>query len=123
MKQLSVAIFLFISALLGTAGAQTLEISPTSVLVDESAVITARGLQPNEHVLIRSELVDGASHHWMSQAEFVADANGTVDLSKQAPVKGSYKNTSAMGLVWRVAQVSRPLRDLGIIVFTHAAGG
>ena len=44
---------------LGIASAQTLEIVPNRVLVDESAVIRARGLEPNEHISIQAELVDG----------------------------------------------------------------
>ena len=30
----------------------------------------------------------------------VADADGVVDTSKQAPAKGSYREVSSMGLVW-----------------------
>lgn len=71
--------------------AQTLQIFPSRVMVDESAVIRATGLQPNEHVVIQAELVDGRGQNWSSQAEFVADTQGAVDVSKQAPVCGSYK--------------------------------
>src|SRR5512140_2698909 len=80
--------------------AQTLEVVPNRVMVDEVATIRASGLQPNERVAIRGELVDGEEHAWASEAEFVADAQGIVDSSKQAPEKGSYKEISAMGLVW-----------------------
>src|SRR5208282_1399696 len=68
--------------------------------VDEVATIRATGLQPGERVSIRGELVDGEEHAWASEAEFVADLQGSVDTSKQAPEKGSYKEVSAMGLVW-----------------------
>jgi len=57
-------------------------------------------LAPNERVSIQAELVDGSNEPWAAQAEFVADAEGVVDTSKQAPVKGSYSEVSAMGLVW-----------------------
>lgn len=80
--------------------AQNLQILPSRVMVDESAVIRATGLQPNEHVVIQAELVDGRGENWSSQAEFVADTQGAVDVSKQAPVSGSYKEVSPMGLVW-----------------------
>lgn len=82
------------------ASSQTLTVVPSIVLVDESAVIRAEGLAPKEHVSIRAELVDGANEPWSSQAEFIADPEGAVDTSKQAPVKGSYSEVSAMGLVW-----------------------
>ncbi len=80
--------------------AQTLEVIPNRVMVDEVATIRASGLQPNERVALRGELVDGEEHAWASEAEFVADAQGIVDASKQAPERGSYKEISAMGLVW-----------------------
>src|SRR5271169_4953155 len=85
----------------GAAGCgQTLEVTPNRVMVDEVATIRATGLQPGERVSIRGELVDGEVHAWASEAEFVADLQGSVDTSKQAPEKGSYKEVSAMGLVW-----------------------
>jgi dienelactone hydrolase len=103
----------------GTASSQTLKVVPSSVLVDEAAVIRAEGLAPNEHVSIRAELADGANEPWSSQADFIADAGGVVDTSKQAPVKGSYSGVSAMGLVWSMKPKAKhvpsyqPQRDLG----------
>src|SRR5271157_2142826 len=70
---------------LGTAFSQTLEVIPKRVLVDESVVIRAKGLAPNEHISIQADLIDGADKPWSSQAEFVADANGAVDTSLQGP--------------------------------------
>ena len=40
--------------------AQKLEITPSRVMADESAAIRVSGLQANEHVSIRAQLVDGA---------------------------------------------------------------
>ena len=80
--------------------AQTLEITPPRALMDKSVVIRATGLRPNERVTIRAELSDGMDHRWNSEAEFVADQQGAVDASRQAPVKGSYKVLSPMGLIW-----------------------
>ena len=104
---------------LGIASAQTLEVIPNRVLLDESAVIRASGLEPNERISIQAELVDGADESWSSQAEFIADAQGAVDTSKQAPVKGSYDEVSAMGLIWSMKPAAKhvasyqPPRDLG----------
>jgi dienelactone hydrolase len=85
---------------LGMAFSQTLEVIPKRVLVDEPVVIRAKGLAPNEHISIQAELSDGADKPWSSQAEFVADAQGAVDTSLQAPVQGSYDGVSATGLIW-----------------------
>ncbi|MGA2262283.1 MAG: acyl-CoA thioesterase/BAAT N-terminal domain-containing protein, partial [Acidobacteriota bacterium] len=103
----------------GTLYAQTLEVLPDRLLMDEPAAIRAHGLQPNEHVMIGAELSDGAGVRWTSQAEFIADADGTVDVSKQAPAAGSYKEVSAMGLIWSMMPTEKkvtryqPPRDLG----------
>ena len=87
-------------------------------MMDESAVIHASGMEPNEHIVIKAELVDGAGQGWASQAEFVADAKGNIDLSKQAPVKGSYNEVSAMGLVWSMMPQER-----GVPVYRAPHGG
>jgi dienelactone hydrolase len=103
----------------GTLYAQTLEVIPDRLLMDEPTAIRAHGLQPNEHALIVAELSDGAGVRWTSQAEFIADADGTVDASKQAPAAGSYKEVSAMGLIWSMMPAEKkatryqPPRDFG----------
>jgi dienelactone hydrolase len=109
---------------LGVAFAQTLDITPHRVLVDEVAVIRATGLTPGEHVSIQAELLDGGGKRWSSQAEFVADAQGIVDASKQAPAIGSYDEVSAMGLIWsmrpeekHVAAYQNP-SELGVQLIT-----
>jgi dienelactone hydrolase len=81
-------------------GAQTLEVIPRRVLLDEPATIRAHGLQPGERVTIHSELIDGAGAGWSAQGDFVADAQGDIDVSKQAPVGGAYKEVNPMGLIW-----------------------
>ncbi len=91
------SLFLFLNAALV---AQTLEVNPVRALADQIPKIRAIGLQANEHVTIVAELTDGAGHDWSSKAEFIADAQGVVDVSQQAPLKGSYKKVSAAGLIW-----------------------
>jgi dienelactone hydrolase len=98
-------LILFITACLSASGASTLDaqmlgVTPNHVRSDETAAIRASGLQPNERVTIQAELVDGAGHRWGSQGEFAADATGSIDLANQAPVRGSYNEVSALGLIW-----------------------
>jgi dienelactone hydrolase len=117
MKLLPLVIFGVLLA--GSVTAQSLRVVPARVLVDEAAAIRASGLQPNERIAIRAELTDGGGQAWASQADFVADAQGAVDASKQAPVAGSYKEVSAMGLIWSMMPVKKKVnaymaaRDLG----------
>ena len=118
VQRLILAVCLGISGM-GAASAQTLEVIPNRVLMDESAVVRASGLQPNEHISIQAELVDGKGNTWTSQAEFVVDAQGAIDTSKQAPEKGSYGEVSAMGLIWSMKPQEKhvssyqPPRDQG----------
>jgi dienelactone hydrolase len=97
MKLLPLVIF---STFASSIVAQSLEVVPARALIDEPVEIRAGGLAPNERVTIRAELSDGGGQAWTSQADFVADPRGVVDASKQAPVAGSYKEVSAMGLIW-----------------------
>jgi len=85
---------------LRTASAQTLQVTPDHAMVDEPVAVRATGLDPGEIVAIRAVLLDGAGKQWASQARFLADAQGTVDTSKQPPVGGSYKEVSGPGLIW-----------------------
>ena len=102
-----------------TAHAQTIEATPGRIMTDETATIRVSGAQPNSHFTIRAELVDGGGHPWSAEAEFVADARGVVDVSKQAPVKGSYRTVSAMGLIWSM----RPeAKDVHIYEPPHELG-
>ena len=64
-------------------------------------------LYAGAHAIIQAHLKDGEDHPWESRAEFVADAQGIVDTSKQAPVSGSYKDPSAMGLVWSMTPTKK----------------
>jgi dienelactone hydrolase len=97
--------------------AQVLEVVPNRVLADEIATIRVAGLQPNERATIQAELTDGAEHRWESHAEFVADAQGTIDASRQAPAAGSYKDVSAMGLIWSMMP-----KDKGVAMYQGQKG-
>jgi len=77
-----------------------LSITPGDALIDVPRRIALDGLAPGEQVEIASCTLRGAGVAWRAAARFVADAEGTVDLWRDAPVAGSYQGVSAMGLVW-----------------------
>ncbi len=68
--------------------------------MDEEVCIRARGLLPQEQILVRAATQDDLGRRWSSQAIFRADATGLVDLALQKPVSGRYRGVSAMGLFW-----------------------
>ncbi|MFZ0934997.1 MAG: acyl-CoA thioesterase/bile acid-CoA:amino acid N-acyltransferase family protein [Bryobacteraceae bacterium] len=107
MKLISAVAACFCFGAVSHLHGQALKVEPDRVMVDQPATVRATGLQPNERVTIRAELVDGADEQWTSQADFAADAQGNIDSSLQAPLAGSYKEVSAMGLVWSMMPHSR----------------
>lgn len=77
-----------------------LTVQPIDDLIDVSRTIRVTGLVPGQTIRLRSKTVRGGHTAWQSQADFVANQEGTVDLSQQAPVAGSYHGVDPMGLVW-----------------------
>lgn len=113
------------------AHAQKIVITPNPAMTDETAEIRVTEVPAAAHVTIRAELVDGGGQAWASEAEFIADAQGTIEVAKQAPVKGSYRTSSAMGLIWSMRPITKdvhqyePPRDFGpqVIHFHLLQGG
>lgn len=77
-----------------------LRITPLDALVDVPRHIDVSELAPCERVEIATRTVRGPNRVWKSSAVFEADANGTVDVQRDAPVSGSYAGVAAMGLIW-----------------------
>lgn len=106
----------FLWLFVATAFAQKIEIAPSTVLNDQVPSIRVTGLAPGAAVTVSADLVDGADHPWNAAADFTADAQGVVDLAMQAPAKGSYREASAVGLVWSMRS---PSKDAHIYVAPH----
>ena len=100
LASLCVAIAAWLVAFAPGTPAQTLQVTPNPAMADQAVAIRATGLQPGERVAIQASLVDGADQQWNSEAQFVANAQGEVDTSTQAPTGGSYKEVSGPGLIW-----------------------
>jgi dienelactone hydrolase len=120
----------FLMATVGLVAAQRLEINPVRIPLDGCATIRVQGLSPGARVTIRGYLKDGEDQPWESRADFVADAEGNVDTSTQTPVSGSYKDLSAMGLVWSMTPTKKgveryhlPHGQSQLIDFDVMAGG
>ena len=77
------------------ASVPNIEIKPDRVLKDEEVVIRLSGFKPDQKVTVKAQ-----AGNWMSNAIFEADSQGNVDLSKQAPVSGTYRGIDGMGLIW-----------------------
>ncbi|MFT4192844.1 MAG: acyl-CoA thioester hydrolase/BAAT C-terminal domain-containing protein [Comamonas sp.] len=94
-----------------TAGPR-LRVAPPDALIDVPRRIVATGLVPGETVRIESATPRGQGAVWRSQASFRADAQGTLDLGRDAPLAGGYAGADAMGLIWSQAPEPASAREV-----------
>lgn len=87
-------------------------ISPIDDLIDVSRTIKITGLVAKKIIKIETVTERGQNIFWRSQAEFIADENGIVDLSKQSPLRGSYSGIDPMGLIWSQEPDEKDAREL-----------
>lgn len=79
-------------------------------------IISATSL---ERYKIKAEMRDNLGVSWISYGEFLANAEGEIDLAVVAPIEGSYEGADAMGLFWSMVpdiekevSVKTPLQPL-----------
>ncbi|BAP41598.1 palmitoyl-CoA hydrolase [Pseudomonas sp. StFLB209] len=85
-----------------------LTVTPATGLLDELRHIRVAGLAAGQTVTLTARTRRGKGVDWVSQASFVADAQGTVDLQRDAPVAGDYQGISPLGLLWSQQPESQP---------------
>jgi dienelactone hydrolase len=83
-----------------TDSAPSLDISPERACLDTVLHIRVRGLPPRGEVTLQARQAGPRGGQWESAATFAAAADGTVDLARDAPLRGSYRHADPMGLVW-----------------------
>jgi hypothetical protein len=78
-----------------------IEVTPTDALADEPLRIRLREFPPNCEVTIRAMTVDHLRCRWESWASFRSgEAGNEIDLSVLKPVRGTYEQADASGLIW-----------------------
>src|SRR4051812_42818451 len=79
------------------AASPSLHFAPRHALMDETVRIRLAGLPPRQPVTVRASarLLGCAAR---SEATYLTDRHGCVDLARQAPVRGSYSGIDPMGL-------------------------
>jgi dienelactone hydrolase len=75
-------------------------IVPDRALIDEPVNVRLFGFTPHQRVTIRAQLQDDAGRLWGSYATFKVDKRGSVDVSVQKPVSGTYNGLDPQGLFW-----------------------
>jgi len=109
-----------------SAVAVSLTVEPAVDLIDVPRRIALSGLPAGVEVALAAETLRG-DQLWRAEAVFMAAADGTVDLTRDAPLRGDYAGVEAMGLVWAQTgagdlfhpDMARPLETL----LTASLGG
>lgn len=79
-----------------------LAVTPETPVMDTPLRIRLDGLVPRGAVTLTASC-DLGDRSWASSAAFMAAADGSVDLTRDAPLTGSYSGVDPMGLVWSMA--------------------
>ena len=74
--------------------------TPSVALYGEPFSWKITGLKAGERVTLQASSTDARKILWASEAVFQADASGTVDVGRQAPVSGGYAEADIFGLLW-----------------------
>lgn len=94
--------------LMTQCGRPQLVIRPQRPSLDTVLSIGIHGLSPGTEVTLRAALRDPRAGEWRSSATFAGGPDGTVDLHRDAPVRGSYQGTDPMGLIWSMEPCEEP---------------
>jgi dienelactone hydrolase len=99
VRRAILAVLLALTPIAATAQAVSLGLPRDTVLLDEKISITLTNLAPNRAVTLH--LMNASDEgRWRSSATFLSDRAGRIDLTRMAPIAGSYSGVDAMGLFW-----------------------
>ena len=77
-----------------------LQINQESDLYHKPLQISAFNLPPGKKVQFSLKLKDAKNHAWSSEAYYIADGKGEIDLATAPSVAGTYLGIHPMGLFW-----------------------
>jgi dienelactone hydrolase len=107
---------LVLAALPTLSIAQQFQVSPAgTILLGDPVAITLRGMPAKSDITIRAERVfvnnrDQTRTLNRSEATYLSDAEGSIDLATVAPKSGSYRGADPRGLFWSM----RPTKEEGL---------
>lgn len=78
----------------------TIELTPDRPWTDESFQTRILGLDAEASYRLQLEATSVSAGRWISEATFVANRSGVIDLDRDGPSTGSYEGVDAMGLLW-----------------------
>ncbi|MEO8132610.1 MAG: acyl-CoA thioesterase/bile acid-CoA:amino acid N-acyltransferase family protein [Betaproteobacteria bacterium] len=84
--------------------ASAIDADPRVALIDVPRHVRLRDFAPRSPVTVTASLRQFDGTCWRSVAEFIADAQGEIDLARDQPASGSYRGVEAMGLIWSMCR-------------------
>ncbi|XP_065130843.1 peroxisomal succinyl-coenzyme A thioesterase-like isoform X4 [Paramisgurnus dabryanus] len=82
-----------------------LSVQPSRGLVDEMFQIVIMNLLPNQKVTLQSLHQSEDKDFWEAFGHYISDEHGTVTVSKDESLGGTYEGTEPMGLLWSMRPV------------------
>lgn len=83
------------------------DITPLDGMVDGDLVVRVTEGTPRARVNITAEAEDADGRMWSASAQFLVSEDGTIDLSKEPPIQGSYSTLDPMGIVTTMAPAGK----------------
>ena len=87
-------------------------------MYDEPVKIRLDGFPPLHAVSLSASAVDGLGRKWRSEATFLTDGGGEVDLSLAPPRSGSYRTADSNGFLWSL-QLDREVVERNAFVIAR----
>ncbi|WP_342050799.1 MULTISPECIES: acyl-CoA thioesterase/bile acid-CoA:amino acid N-acyltransferase family protein [unclassified Cupriavidus] len=91
-------------------GTPVLSVTPADALVDVPREIVVRGFRAGERVALDATLAHPDGSAWQSHAEFIADADGDIDIARVIPIAGDWRIADATAPVWAMQRTQAPVR-------------
>ncbi|GAA0898347.1 acyl-CoA thioester hydrolase/BAAT C-terminal domain-containing protein [Virgisporangium ochraceum] len=88
-----------------------IDVSPARPNLDTELHVRVVDAPPGAPVTLRATQRDLRGCRWQSTNVFTAGADGTVDLTRDGPVDGSYDGVDAMGPIWSMRPLDEPTFD------------
>ncbi|XP_066524208.1 peroxisomal succinyl-coenzyme A thioesterase-like isoform X2 [Hoplias malabaricus] len=82
-----------------------LSVEPSRGLVDEKLQILVKNLRPKQQVTLHTVHQSEDKDYWEAFGHYNSDESGTIAVSKDASVGGTYKGVEPMGLMWSLRPV------------------
>lgn len=101
----------------------SLTITPAVALLDAPRAIALDGFQPHSRVTLTLTSRQPDGQVWRSRNTYVADARGSVDVSRLAPESGSYGIADGQGPIWSQAPAQVDDGDASQVPAPAAADG